>query len=210
MPRTLDAAARDRAVIEAAWQVIAREGITALSVRRVAAQAGLAPSSLRYTFPTQAAVREKALTAVAQRLTARVRALPADLAGPARARAALLELLPLDAQRRLEMEVFLALGIAAMADASLLPIWHEADAVVRGICAEAVAATGAPPSPVTVARLHALIDGLAFHLLVREHRPGDGWAHDVVDHELAALAASGQRAPLRRGAGSQTGVHETR
>lgn len=187
----MDAVARDKAVIEAAWQVIAREGITALTVRRVAAQAGLAPSSLRYTFPTQAAVREKALTAVSQQLSARVRALPGDLAGTAWARAALLELLPLDAQRRLEMEVFLALGIAAMADDTLLPIWKAADAVVREVCAEAVAAAGAEPAVVRVDRLHALIDGLAFHLLVRDHEPGGEWAHDVVDHELAAVAGGG-------------------
>jgi DNA-binding transcriptional regulator YbjK len=154
----MDAAARDRAVIEAAWQVIAREGITALTVRRVAAQAGLAPSSLRYTFPTQASVREKALTAVSEHLTARVRDLPGDLTGRAWAHAALLELLPLDTQRRLEMEVFLALGIAAMADKTLLPIWQKADAVVREVCAEAIAAVGAEPAVVQVDRLHALID----------------------------------------------------
>ena len=187
MPRTLDAAARDKAVIEAAWQVIAREGITALTVRRVAAQAGLAPSSLRYTFPTQAVVREKALAAVSQHLAARVAALPDSLDGPARARAALLELLPLDAQRRLEMEVFLALGMAAMADDTLLPSWHEADAVVRGICAEAITAAGAEPAALRVDRLHALIDGLAFHLLVRVREPGDAWAHAVVDREIAEL-----------------------
>lgn len=186
MPRILDAAARDKAVIEAAWQVIAREGITALTVRRVAAQAGLAPSSLRYTFPTQAVVREKALTAVSQNLTARVDALPDDLDGRAWARAALLELLPLDPQRRLEMEVFLALGIAAMADDTLLPIWNEADAVVRGVCAEALTAAGAEPTVLHVNRLHALIDGLAFHLLVRDQ--GDEWARDVVDSELELRA----------------------
>ena len=189
MPRILDAAARDKAVIEAAWQVIAREGITALTVRRVAAQAGLAPSSLRYTFPTQAVVREKALTAVSHHLTARVDALPADLDGPAWARAALLELLPLDPQRRLEMEVFLALGIAAMADDTLLPIWNEADAVVRDVCARALAAAGAEPAVLDVNRLHALIDGLAFHLLVRDQ--GADWARDVVDSELAEAAVLG-------------------
>jgi AcrR family transcriptional regulator len=187
----MDAAARDRAVVEAAWQVIAREGITALTVRRVAAQAGLAPSSLRYTFPTQAAVREKALAAVSQHLTARVDALPDGLAGRAWARAALLELLPLDAQRRLEMEVFLALGIAAMADDTLLPLWNTADAVVRTVCGEALTAAGAEPAAVHVDRLHALIDGLAFHLLVRDPGQGDDWALDVVDRELASITRNG-------------------
>ena len=179
MPRNLDAAARDKAVIDAAWQVIARDGITALTVRRVAAQAGLAPSSLRYTFPSQTVVREKAITAVSQRLTERVAALPGNLTGRAWARAALLELLPLDEQRRLEMEVFLALGMAAMTDATLRPLWNAADAIVREVCARAISAAGGDDSHVD--RLHALIDGLAFHLLVRDREEGDGWAYDVID-----------------------------
>ncbi|MEU4424384.1 TetR family transcriptional regulator C-terminal domain-containing protein [Actinoplanes sp. NPDC024001] len=189
MPRVLDTAARDAAVIQAAWHVIAREGITALTVRRVAAQAGLAPSSLRYTFPTQAAVREKAITAVSQRLSQRIAALPADLTAQAWARAALLELLPLDQQRSLEMEVFLALGMAALTDDSLQPLWQQADTVVRDVCTKAITAAGGEPTAVQVDRLHALIDGLAFHLLVRDRTRGHDWAQHVVDRELRSLAA---------------------
>ena len=185
MPRILDAAARDRAVIDAAWQVIACEGITALTVRRVAAQAGLAPSSLRYTFPSQAVVREKAIIAVSQNITGRVEALPQDAGGRAWARAALLELLPLDPQRRLEMEVFLALGMAALTDATLQPLWQATDAVVRDVCARAIAAAGGEAER-HLDRLHALVDGLAFHLLVRPGQEG-GWAHEVIDRELDNL-----------------------
>ncbi|MBB2947673.1 AcrR family transcriptional regulator [Actinoplanes lutulentus] len=190
MPRILDAAARDRAVIDAAWQVIAREGITALTVRRVAAQAGLAPSSLRYTFPSQAVVREKAIIAVSEHLSGRVAALPAGLTGRAWARAALLELLPLDQQRRLEMEVFLAFGMAALADETLQPLWNATDAVVRDVCARAIEAAkgeaaGGEAGP-HLDRLHALVDGLAFHLLVRPDQQ-DGWAQTVIDRELDSL-----------------------
>jgi AcrR family transcriptional regulator len=185
VPRVLDAAARDTAVIQAAWQVIAREGITALTVRRVAAQAGLAPSSLRYTFPTQAAVREKAITAVSEHLNRRIAALPDDLTAIAWARAALLELLPLDQQRSLEMEVFLALGMAAMTDDTLLPLWRQADTVVRQVCHKAITAAGGKPTGANLDRLHALIDGLAFHLLVRDRTRGHDWAHVVVDRELS-------------------------
>ncbi|HEX8630632.1 MAG TPA: TetR family transcriptional regulator C-terminal domain-containing protein [Catenuloplanes sp.] len=187
MPRVLDAAARDTAVIQAAWHVIAREGIAALTVRRVAAQAGLAPSSLRYTFPTQAVVRERAITAVSRHLSERIAALPDDPTARAWARAALLELLPLDQQRSLEMEVFLALGMAAMTDDTLLPLWHQADAVVRKVCSEAITAAGGEPSGVHVDRLHALIDGLAFHLLVRDRTRGHDWAEQVVDRELRSF-----------------------
>jgi hypothetical protein len=49
---------------------------------------------------------------------------------------------------------------------------------------------------VHVDRLHALIDGLAFHLLVRDNAPvrdderAGGWARDVVDRELASVTGA--------------------
>lgn len=160
MPRQLDASARDDSVIAAAWRVIARDGLAALTVRRLAAESGLAPSSLRYTFPTQAAVREKALAAVAGTIRERVAALPA---GEDRAEAMLLELLPLDAGRRLEMEVYLALGVAAMTDDSLHPFWRAATGAVRAVCTDALREAGRERD---VDELHALVDGLALHLLL--------------------------------------------
>jgi AcrR family transcriptional regulator len=104
---------RRQLVSEAAWRILVRDGLGELSVRNVAAEAGLAPSSLRYVFPTQASVREQAVSLVRDRLTERLRAVPTEPDGRARARAMLLELMPLDADRRMEMEVYLALGTAA-------------------------------------------------------------------------------------------------
>lgn len=185
MPRSLDAAARESAVIDAAWRVIVRDGAAALTVRRVAVEAGLAPSSLRYSFPTQAAVRERALSEVAHRTRQRIDALPTELPGSAWARAALLELLPLDPQRRLEMEVFLVLGMASLTDESLVAAWGEADALIRDTCARALTAMGAKEDEGRVDGLHSLIDGLALHLLVPGRRRSTDWAMTVVDGVLA-------------------------
>jgi AcrR family transcriptional regulator len=189
MPRSLDTAARDRAVIDAAWRLLARDGVEALTIRRVAAEAGLAPSSLRYTFPTQADIRSRAVGAVSERLTERLAELPASLTGRAWARAALLELLPLDEQRRLEMHVFLALGMAAVTDARLLPLWNEADATVREVCARAVAAVGEVAGE-RVDLVHALVDGLALHLLVRPGADGEGAARAAIDLFLSDVRRS--------------------
>ena len=183
MPRTLDAAARERAVIDAAWRLLAREGVEALTVRRVAAEADLAPSSLRYTFPTQADIRRKTVAAVSERLKQRLADLPETLEGRAWARAALLELLPLDEQRRLEMHVFLAFGMAAMTDSELQPLWSEADAAVREVCARVVASTG-EAADAQADLLHALVDGLALHLLVRRGHGSDARALDAIDRYL--------------------------
>jgi len=179
MARTMDRQERDRAVVDAAWRVITTDGIEALSVRRVAAEAGLAPSSLRYSFPTQTSVRERALEAAAERLERRIDAIDADLPPRAWARAALHELLPLDDNRRAEMSATLALGMAARSDPSLQPLRRTFDGSVRGVCARAARALGRDDER-DPAVLHALVDGLAFHVT---SAPDDDpvWAVDALD-----------------------------
>ncbi|MGC5168080.1 TetR/AcrR family transcriptional regulator [Luteimicrobium sp. DT211] len=192
MPRRVDREARQRQVSEAAWRVLLRDGLEGLSVRNVAAEAGLPQSSLRYTFPTVASVRERALGLVSERLRARVDAL--DPAAPGRARALLLELLPLDAERRVEMEVYLALGTAAMTDPTLREAHRAAQEGVRRVCEEALDAL--PPAPrradgrgsLEVSDVHALVDGLALHLVRQDPDAPTGWAVEVLDAHLARLS----------------------
>ncbi|WP_253890736.1 TetR/AcrR family transcriptional regulator [Actinokineospora diospyrosa] len=183
MPRRINPEQRDRAVVEAAWRVLTRDGLTALSVRNVAAEAHLPPSSLRYTFPTQASVRERAVDTLVDRLRQRVAAIPEPPGGPRWAHAALLELLPLDDERRVEMEVTLALGAAAMTDPDLRSSFNSVNAVVREVCTSAAAALGSE-GKVAVDHLHALIDGLAFHLVRRTHGESTEWALKVLDAYL--------------------------
>ncbi|WP_328473262.1 TetR/AcrR family transcriptional regulator [Streptomyces sp. NBC_00448] len=187
MPRVLDAEERNRLVSEAAWRVLVRDGIQALSVRRIAAEAGLPPSSLRYTFPTQASVRIGAYEMVAERLMARVAALSPD--SERWARLVLLELLPLDAQRRLEMEVCLAFGTAAMTDPELRHTFRSVHRDERALCERVVRSVrvAAADVPVEAERLHALVDGLALHLVRQDPEEDTGWAVRVLDAHLARL-----------------------
>ncbi|MGF0118579.1 TetR/AcrR family transcriptional regulator [Promicromonospora sp. Marseille-Q5078] len=184
VPQRLDRDERQRQVSEAAWRVLVRDGLEALSVRNVAAEAGLPQSSLRYTFPTVASVRERAVALVVERLRERVDAV--DVAGPGGARAVLAQLLPLDAERRTEMEVYLALGTAAMTDPGLREGHHAAQDAVRAVCARALGAlTGQDPADVDVRELHALVDGLALHVVRQDPDADPGWALDVLDAHLA-------------------------
>lgn len=188
MPRSIDVEARKQQVIEAAWRVITRDGMAALSVRNVAREAGLAPSSLRYTFPSQASVREQSVRAVYISLRERIATIPRS--SPTWARDMLLELLPLDAQRRIEMEVSLALGTAAVTDDGLRPLFTEVTEQVRQVCAEACAAHSAT-DPDQVRELHALIDGLSLHVIV-EPEQDSTWARTVLDRYLQRLATKPQ------------------
>ncbi|WP_260855715.1 TetR/AcrR family transcriptional regulator [Curtobacterium sp. 9128] len=191
MTRSIDLEERRRTVSEAACRVLARDGLGALSVRNVAAEAGLAPSTVRYTFPTQASVREHALTLVFDGTAARIDALPAHLTGTDFAHAVLVELLPLDEERRIELDVYLALGTAALTDPELRPIHDRVVEEMRRWCARILDAVGVPAADleVEIRRLHALVDGLALHV-VRLDPGGDAsWAIDLLDRHVAALAA---------------------
>ena len=189
MPKSVDVAERDRLVSEAAWRVLVRDGLTELSVRRVAAEAGLPPSSLRYSFPTQASVRERAVALLVERLTARVAAhAEAERAGEQEARAILLELLPLDDERRIEMEVSLALGAMAMTDHALWKAHQYAHRAIRSACTRALGLLGADARD--VAGTHALIDGLALHLVRQHPRADSDWALSALTTQLARLCAS--------------------
>ena len=185
MPKSVDIVERDRLVSEAAWRVLVRDGLTELSVRKVAAEAGLPPSSLRYSFPTQASVRDSAVALLVERMAQRVARHGAHEDPADEARAILLELLPLDDERRVEMEVSLALGAMAATDRALWQAHQRTHLAVRAACARAIQLTGADPSE--VAGTHALIDGLALHLVRQAPDAGDDWALVALDAHLERL-----------------------
>ena len=183
----MDVDDRRRLVSEAAWRVLTRDGLTELSVRKVAAEAGLPPSSLRYTFPTQASVRDAAVSLLVDRLNTRVAQARHAAPDSSGARAILLELLPLDAERRSEMEVTVSFIALSMTDASLRPAHDKAHNAVRGICAQALELIGAEPTQVQLT--HAVVDGLALHLLGQPSGSPAGWAIQALDAHLEQLHA---------------------
>jgi AcrR family transcriptional regulator len=196
VPRLIDHAAREVEVAEAAWRVLSTRGVGALSVRTVAAEAGLATGSLRRAFPTQDALLVFSLELVARRVRERVRALDASPAPPAPQLAALCELLPLDAARRLEMEVWLHLGSLVAAGGALRDVHESAHqelaAFTAGVLGSLVQAGWARADldlPLEARRLHALVDGLALHLVRQDAGAPTGWAPDVLTAHLDELRA---------------------
>ena len=177
---------RDTRVIAAAWRLIAREGLGALTVKALAEEAGVAPSSMLYTMPNHAVVRERALEAIAPAIRQRVSGLPAEPAeGPERARMLLEALLPLDAERRLEASVLQVLSASALTESGLQPIWREVDGTIRDVCAQALRARGIRGDVVALDRLHTLMSGLINQLMNRGDDHPVRWAHAVLERALA-------------------------
>ena len=170
MPREVDHAVRRRDLAEALWRVVRRDGIHAVSVRTVAAEAGTSPSALRHYFATQDELLGFALTAMVDRVRDRLVPELPRLRGREGAERILEEMLPLDEGRRDEFAVYLAFIGRALPDPRLREIRDEAEAQERAAIRRAVQlladagglAAGRDPEAETD-RLYPLIDGLAIH-----------------------------------------------
>jgi len=207
VPRLIDHDERDREIGEAAWRVLVRDGLAAFSVRNVADEAGIATASLRRAYPTQDALRVACLRRVFEHVQRRLAALgtarsPDD--DPATfATRCLQELLPLDRERRTEAEVWLTLGSLALTDTRVRLVHDEAHGLLRAACQQVVEVLHGSDSDshsdsvaavdADAARLHALVDGLALHLV---HQP----AGDPSDWAVEALAAEVRRLATGRSA----------
>ena len=92
MPRRIDRAARKAELVEALWSVIHHHGVSAVSLRTVAAAAGVSVGSLWHVFPTRSALLTSAAELMIDNVTRRVRAVPTDQSALAYATEVLLHL----------------------------------------------------------------------------------------------------------------------
>ncbi len=134
---------RKARLAEAVWRIIAERGISAVSVRTVAAEAGMAVGSLRNLFSTQAELLEFSAELMVERAAARVTAITPSADAVAYALAAICELMPLTPETRREFEINVALiaetpahpGLARIRDHAhrqLLDLFTRIAAMLRG------------------------------------------------------------------------------
>jgi AcrR family transcriptional regulator len=169
VPKVVDHQARRREIAAALWRVVHRDGVTAASVRAVAAESGWSVGALRHYFSTQSELLVFAMEVAAERVRDR---LAANAAPPSveRVLSTLGEVLPLDAERTTDAQVWLALSTASRSDPTLRRVADEAHRGLRRLAGSAIdqlAETGLLRADLDVEsevdRLHALIDGLAVH-----------------------------------------------
>lgn len=199
MPRRIDAEARTAEIAAAALRVLERDGLAGLSVRGVAAEAGIAAASLRRAFPTQHALREYCLEIIEERATARITSL--DLTGRALADGLLAQLLPLDDERRLELVAQVQLGVLSLTDSDLRPAAVRLNAAVSRACRIAIDIlssagqldSGRDPDH-EAQRLRALLDGIAMQGLWSGDPQGAGQMLSTLARHLDELALPGATA----------------
>lgn len=164
----MDHAQRRQEIADALWRVIRRDGFASASVRTVATEAGWSTGSIRHYFSSQNELIAFAMQTLTEQVQGRIAAVASEVHDVTGVADLLEEVLPMDAQRRAEAEVWLALSAAARTDDELRVITEESHRGLRQLCDSSVRfvvggdGTGRDLGLETD-RLHALVDGLALH-----------------------------------------------
>lgn len=196
MPKVVNHEERRTTIGRAMARLIEREGIHAVSVRSVAAEAGLGPSTLRHYFPSSEEMLAYTIALVCSDQEVRLSA--AEQTGNARGsiRSAWLQALPLDAARRTETHVWLAVTAVARTE-NLRRVLAEINAGLDHLC-QLTVRTYAPVADqdVEVRLLRAFTDGLALNAVIDPAGFSPGRTREALDvylQRLSALASVGPR-----------------
>ncbi|WP_147918129.1 TetR/AcrR family transcriptional regulator [Ruania zhangjianzhongii] len=198
-----------RRIAEAVWRTVARDGVAGVSVRAVAAEAGVTGGTVQYHFPTHAQMLHFAMELLAEQFTQRLVNMPRS--GPVLewTRAILLELLPLSDERHREFQVWLAFTTHAHTDPGLTALKQRFATQLRELYQRLIHArhassgrTNVPSSPAPdtaddqdAAVLQAVIDGLALQLADMTPSEAGAMGPSLLDHFLEIAAASADLHP---------------
>lgn len=172
MPRIVDHERRRQDLAHAVWGLIRAQGVGGVSFGQLTRASGWSSGAIRHYLPTREALLAFAARHVAERVSARLQTLPRG-SDPRRNFLALLrELLPLDAERRAESEVWLAFVGLSVSDPRVADeqgMGYRALHDLYLACLTPLGAGGLPggQTPEDAAtELQATVDGLAIHLLL--------------------------------------------
>lgn len=175
MPKVVDHEQKRKLIAESAWNIIKEKGVEHASIRAVAGAAGLSPGALRHYFSTQ---DELLLFIVDYYLTRGVaraeERLEISLVPLEAAREILLQLLPLDAEKRTAVGVWWIFAIRSL---SSLALQAKKDELTDGLhyltkaVLEILDEAKLLPSSVDIQleslRLAAIVEGLNILALLR-------------------------------------------
>ncbi len=200
MPRPVDKDARRQDVAAALLRIAARDGLAAVSMRTVAAEAGFSLGAVQRYFRSKDEMLRFALDLAVSGARDRLGGIavgPGRLSFPEGLRQALLAFLPTDEQRLAEARIWIAFYAEAAVSQEFAEVIGALDAEARTRLGRALAAAAeagdiAPDQDLeAVAELIlVLIDGLL--TAAARHRPGASLAPQraAIDAAVAALTRS--------------------
>jgi AcrR family transcriptional regulator len=105
LPKIVDWEARKDEILQATWRVIARDGLSRTTVRAIAREADCSLGILSHYFDDKMDILASALLLCHRRVRERTEKKVVGLNGMSALRIAMLEALPLDAERQLEARI---------------------------------------------------------------------------------------------------------
>jgi AcrR family transcriptional regulator len=182
MPRQVDHAERRQAIASALWRIVRTDGLEAVSLRHVAAEAGVSMGMVQHYFGSKDEMLLFALESLSARVEAR---LAAGVPAGSPIRTILLQMLPLDDERRDEAQVVVAfLARAAVEPAIAAALIPVTDSLHEFVTAE-ISRAGVSDAAAHATALLAMLDGLTMHILVGLQTPAAAVA--ALDAHLVRL-----------------------
>ena len=197
MPKVVDHEERRAELAAAVWRLASREGLDAVTVRRVADEAGWSTGAVVHYFADKEELLLLAFSTVADRVRGRLAEAAEHTTEPLElVRAWLVEGLPLDRERQSEVRVWFAfLGLAvtrpAFARAQRLTYraWRGRVAELLGEAQERGQIRADLDLAATAAALVGLVDGLAIQATFEPRALSAKRQTELVDLQLDSLRA---------------------
>ncbi|WP_144521946.1 TetR/AcrR family transcriptional regulator [Bacillus pumilus] len=177
MPKIVDHHKQKQKVAQAAMRVIKQDGLENASVRKVAVEAGISAGSMRHYFSTQLELFLFSMTLIQERVKERMTELQLNGSTEENVLALLEQVLPLDEERRFEMEVWQAFTVKSMTEPDLQPLnakmYDELFQMTQS-CLMTLKEDGLLLDDIDLLveteRLYAVINGLALNGILQPHR----------------------------------------
>lgn len=192
MPKVVDHEQRRSELIQATWEVIASEGLEAVTMRRVAEFAGCTTGRITHHFDNRDDLLVAALRTAHHAAGERMRVAASGSSNPTnRLTAVALQALPLDATRVREWRLWLAFWNSAVNDRRLAnenaQRYREWHALVERLLTPILAKGEVSQEART---LIALIDGLGLNGVLQPTKPNRADIQATVSRYITRLAAA--------------------
>lgn len=188
MPKIIDHDEKKQALLRVAYENIQKHGKQGTSVRSIASGANMTPGQIRYYFPNQQHLLQEVLNMVTKDIEAQIFTMLSDDQLPIKERIvqSILLTIPLDDKRRADMIVWLAVqevnSDADEGNTMTDDIYRLVVASYSLLESHSLLKPGLHKEK-CIARLHALIDGLALHKIYHSQLD-NGLIEEIISEEL--------------------------
>ncbi|WP_460711372.1 TetR/AcrR family transcriptional regulator [Nocardioides dilutus] len=204
MPKVVDVEQRRQDVLEAVWRVVERDGIAGATIRAIALEAGASTALVTHYFRNKDEVLRAALDLSHYRIVERRQRRLEGRTGRDALAEALRQMLPLDAERKLEMQIEINVWLRAVSDESSREVHllsHDRSLRLLQRLVEEAMALGELDASLdprrTAEGLLAFVDGLGVDALMHPDRVSDARQVVLLEDHLDRLAPVPDAGPSR-------------